>query len=164
MVLRNRLVKVLALFFVFLNFSVLASSALAKDDAINTGRFNSTAINGYDTVAYFTQNKALKGDKKYQVKWRDANWFFSNEGNKALFIGDPEKYAPQYGGWCAYAMADEGSTARIDPEAFNIFEGKLYLNYNQKIQRTWLADRLNFVTKADHFYPQETNVTKFIKK
>ena len=159
MFLRNQLIRVFYFVFVFFSFS-----AFALDDAVNTGRFNDTAIDGYDTVAYFTQNMPIEGDEKYQVKWRDANWFFSSEENKALFITEPEKYAPQYGGWCAFAMADGGSTARIDPDAFTMHEGKLYLNYNKKVQGFWLEDKLNFIKKADHFYPLETNVNNFIKK
>ena len=159
MFLRNKLIRVFAFAFGLFSFSVFA-----LDDAVNTGRFNNTAIDGYDTVAYFSQNKAVEGDKKYQVKWRDANWLFSSEENKALFITEPEKYAPQYGGWCAYAMSDEGRTVRIDPEAFHIHEGKLYLNYSKTVQGVWLEDKLNNIEQADHFYPIETNVNSFINK
>jgi YHS domain-containing protein len=135
-------------------------SAFAADDAVNTGRFNDTAIDGYDTVAYFTQNKPVEGNKSHQIKWRDANWYFSSEENKALFLATPEKYAPQYGGWCAYAMS-EGDTARIDPDAFIIYNNKLYLNYNKNVQDVWLEEKLSNIKKADHFYPIETNVKTF---
>lgn len=158
MFLNKKLIKMFSVIFMFFSFS-----AFALDDAVNTGRFNNTAIDGYDTVAYFTQSKAVEGDKKHQVEWRGANWFFSSEENKALFIVEPEKYAPQYGGWCAYAMAD-GSTARIDPEAFQIHEGKLYLNYNKKVQGFWLEDKIENIKKANDFYPVETNVNSFTKK
>jgi hypothetical protein len=136
-------------------------SALALDDAINTGRFNNTAIDGYDTVAYFTQNKPVEGSKSHQVKWRNANWYFINEENKALFIARPEKYAPQYGGWCAYAMSDEGRTVRTEPDAFVIHNDKLYLNYSKSVQKVWLEDKLTNIKEADHFYPLETNVKTF---
>jgi YHS domain-containing protein len=136
-------------------------SVFAVDDAINTGRFNNTAIDGYDTVAYFTQKKPVEGNKAHQVKWRDANWYFSNKDNKALFIAHPEKYAPQYGGWCAYAMSDEGRTIRTDPDAFVIYNGKLYLNYSKSVQRVWLENKLANIKEADHFYPLETNVKTF---
>ena len=139
-------------------------SAFAVDDAVNTGRFNSVAIDGYDTVAYFTQNKAVEGDKAFKVKWRDAYWYFNSKENKALFEAEPEKYAPQYGGWCAYAMADEGSTARIDPDAFHIYENKLYLNYSESINEKWLKDKLTMIKDADHYYPLETDVNSFIQK
>jgi len=135
-------------------------SAFAVDDAVNTGRFNDTAIDGYDTVAYFTQNKPVEGNKVHQVKWRDANWYFSSEENKTLFTAEPEKYAPQYGGWCAYAMS-KGDTARIDPDAFDISNGKLYLNYNKNVQEIWLEEKLSHIEKADDLYPKETNVKTF---
>lgn len=141
--------------------SLFTSSAFALDDAVNTGRFNNTAIDGYDTVAYFTQHKAVEGKKVHSVKWRDANWYFASEANKVLFLASPEKYAPQYGGWCAYAMAHEGKTARIDPEAFDIFEGKLYLNYNKNVQSEWHDDQLNYIKRANKYYPLETNVESF---
>lgn len=143
---------------------LFSMSAFALDDAVNTGRFNETAIDGYDTVAYFTQNAAVEGDKAYTVKWRDANWLFNSKENKALFEADPEKYAPQYGGWCSFAMANEGSTARIDPEAFTIYESKLYLNYNKSVQKKWLKDKDYFIKEADHYYPIETNVKNFLMK
>ena len=136
-------------------------SAFALDDAVNTGRFSKTTIDGYDTVAYFTQSKPVKGSKAIQVTWRDANWYFSSEENKALFVATPEKYAPQYGGWCAYAMSDKGNTVRIDADAFHIYEGKLYLNYSKSVQKYWLEDKLKNIKEADHYYPIETNVKTF---
>jgi len=156
MFLVKKLISVVAAFMV-----LFCVSAVAADDAVNTGRFNSTAIDGYDTVAYFTQQKAVEGSKKYQVKWRDANWYFANEENKALFEAEPEKYAPQYGGWCAYAMSDEGRTVRVDPDAFVIHDNKLYLNYSKSVQKEWLKDKLTNIKEADHYYPLETNVKTF---
>lgn len=147
--------------FILLFFSI---SVFASGDAVNTGHFNSIAIKGYDTVAYFTQNKAVKGDKIFRVKWHDAYWHFSSQENKELFEADPDKYAPQYGGWCAVAMSDEGNTSPIDPEAFDIYEGKLYLNYDKTVQGFWLEDKINFINKADHFYPIKTNVNNLIKQ
>ena len=140
---------------------LLSMSAFAADDAVNTGRFNDKAIDGYDTVAYFTQNKPVEGNKDHQIKWRDANWYFSSASNKALFEANPEKYAPQYGGWCAFAMANEGSTVRVDPEAFHLHENKLYLNYSKGVQKRWLEDKLIKIEDADHYYPLETNVKSF---
>ena len=139
-------------------------SAFAEDNAINTGWFNDTAIDGYDTVAYFTQNKPVEGNKTHQVKWRDANWYFVSEANKNLFLENPEKYAPQYGGWCAYAMADEGSTVGIDPDAFYIHDNKLYLNYNKSVQKKWQTELLTMIKDADHYYPLKTDVKRFIKE
>lgn len=139
----------------------LSLPALALDDAVNTGRFNDTAIDGYDTVAYFTESKPVKGDKKFQFTWREANWRFSSQKHLDLFSAHPEKYAPQYGGWCAYAMSDEGRTVRIDEDAWHIHEGKLYLNYSKSVQKTWLENKLSNIAEADGFYPQTTDVLTF---
>lgn len=158
MFLGKKLIK--AVTFVLMFFSL---SAFAVDDAVNTGRFNNIAIDGYDTVAYFIQNKAVEGDKAHKVKWRDAYWYFDSKENKALFVENPEKYAPQYGGWCAFGMANEGTTVRTDPEAFHIYENKLYLNYSEGVQKRWLEDKLIKIEDADHYYPLETNVNSFIK-
>lgn len=130
---------------------LIGMMAHAKDP-IETGTFNNKAIYGYDTVAYFTQNQAVKGSSDYVFSWRGADWFFSSAEHMALFKADPEKYAPQYGGYCAYAMAD-GKFAGIDEDAFTILDGKLYLNYNKRIHKKWLADKLNFIEKADMLYP-----------
>ena len=72
------------------------------------------------------KNKPAEGSKKFQVRCREANWYIISEENKALFVGKPEKYAPQYGGWCAYAMSDEGRTLCVDEDAFHIYQGKLF--------------------------------------
>ncbi|MGJ8680215.1 YHS domain-containing (seleno)protein [Paraglaciecola sp.] len=139
----------------------LSLPALALDDAVNTGRFNDTAIDGYDTVAYFTESKPIKGNKKFQYTWREANWRFSSQENLALFKAQPEKYAPQYGGWCAYAMSDEGRTVRIDEDAWHIHDGKLYLNYSKSVQESWLEDKISNIAEADGFYPQTTDINKY---
>jgi YHS domain-containing protein len=133
----------------------------ALDDAVNTGRFNDTAIDGYDSVAYFTQGRPVKGQKQFQFTWHAASWRFSSEENLILFKANPQQYAPQYGGWCAYAMADEGRTVRIDPEAWQIDTGKLYLNYSQSVQQDWLAEKVNNIQQADHYYPLTTDIKKY---
>ncbi|MDU0352938.1 YHS domain-containing (seleno)protein [Paraglaciecola aquimarina] len=138
-----------------------SETVLAADDAINTGFFNNTAIDGYDTVAYFTQSKAIKGNEQYILTWRGADWQFSSQQNLDLFKAAPEKYAPQYGGWCAYAMADEGNTVRIDGEAWDIHEGKLYLNYSKSVQAKWHKKQLDYIQQADKFYPIATDVSNY---
>lgn len=156
--------KKLSISILFFILSAFSLSALALDDAVNTGRFNNTAIDGYDTVAYFTQSKPVKGDKQYEFNWRDANWRFSSQEHLDLFKANPEKYAPQYGGWCAYAMSDEGRTVRIDEDAWHIHQGKLYLNYSKSVQKAWLEDKIANIQQADGFYPQSTDVNKYLKK
>lgn len=114
------------------------------------------AIKGYDPVAYFTKSKPVKGEQAYSFSWKNADWYFSTEENLKLFKADPEKYAPQFGGYCAYAVS-QGSTAKIEPEAWSIVDGKLYLNYNQNIKATWEANQADFIKKAEANWPKVLN-------
>lgn len=144
---------------IILVLSILFSGhALALDDAVNTGRFSDTAIDGYDAVAYHTEQRAIEGSDDHEFEWRGGVWRFASAENRALFAADPEKYAPQYGGWCAYAMSDRGRTVRIDPEAWTLKHGKLYLNYSKRVRSTWLEDLKQNISEADGFYPQTTDV------
>ena len=118
----------LALFLLF----CVANAQAGKE--IYTSFFSNKAVSGYDTVAYFTEGKPVKGNKKYQYTYRGSVWFFSSEKNKAKFIALPDKYAPQYGGFCAWAVSEKKTRASSDPEIWKIVEGKLYLNYDQSIQ------------------------------
>jgi hypothetical protein len=111
------------------------------------------AIRGYDPVAYFKEGKPVKGLKKYQHEWNEAKWHFSSQQNRDDFIRSPESYAPQYGGYCAWAVS-QGYTASIDPEAWNIYEGKLYLNYSKDVQETWSKDIPGNIQKADKNWPK----------
>lgn len=138
--------------------------SVAKDDAVNTGRFSDTAISGYDTVAYFTEQKAVEGEKKFSFKWREGVWRFASQANLDLFKANPEQYAPQYGGWCAYAMSDEGRTVRIDPDAWHIHDGKLYLNYSKSVQQHWVDEKLKNIKEADEYYPQTTDINDWLAK
>ena len=131
-------------------FTSIAAYAV---DPINTGFFGNTAIKGYDPVAYFTENKAVKGDSDYEYKWMGAKWRFSSQKNLALFKENPEKYAPQYGGYCAYAVS-QNDTAGIDPDQFTILNGKLYLNYNKSINDKWTKDRDMYIIEADKYWPE----------
>ena len=126
-------------------------SAFAIDE-IYTPLFSNVAVKGYDTVAYFTQNKPVKGKKAHTLKHKGATWRFSTAENKALFEANPEKYAPQYGGYCAYAVA-QNTTASIEPELFTIVDGKLYLNYSKKINTKWQADMAEYIQDADKKWP-----------
>ena len=93
---------------------------------------NGIAIRGYDTVAYFTQGKPVEGTEKFSTEWEGATWRFSSQENLELFTTDPEKYAPQYGGYCAYGVAQD-SLVKIEPDQWTIYDDKLYLNYNAKL-------------------------------
>ncbi|GAB2693718.1 YHS domain-containing (seleno)protein [Aliiglaciecola aliphaticivorans] len=136
---------------IFAITSLFITTAKASDP-IETGFFNNHAIYGYDTVAYFTQNKPVKGNKQITYDWRGAQWHFSTEEHKAMFVANPEKYAPQYGGYCAYAMAD-GNLVGIDENAFTIVGEKLYLNYSISVMEKWLQNRDEYIRKADEQYP-----------
>lgn len=109
---------------------------------------NNIAINGYDVVAYFTMSKAVKGNDVHAVTWKDAKWLFSTKEHAALFKENPEKYAPQYGGYCAYGCS-RGYKAKTDPDAWSIVNGKLYLNYNLQVRDVWGKNIDNYIKKAD---------------
>ncbi len=106
-------------------------SAAATAGEINTGYFGNVAIEGYDPVAYFKMNKAVKGSDKFTHQWLGAVWQFSNPEHRDLFANAPISYAPQYGGYCADGMAYGTTTANLNPEAFRIINGKLYLNHDE---------------------------------
>lgn len=110
-------------------------------------------LKGYDPVAYFTIGKPVKGDAKFEYKWMDAAYRFSNQENLELFKKAPEKYAPQYGSYCAYAVS-QGYTAPVDPEAFDIVNGKLYLNYSKSVQKKWREKRDDYIASADQNWPE----------
>ena len=101
------------------------------DESVNTGYFGGVAIMGYDPVAYFTDNRAVKGSEEYSYDWLGTDWHFASNAHKAMFISDPVKYAPQYGGYCAGEVALGSVTIDIDPDAFKIIDGKLYLIYDK---------------------------------
>lgn len=110
------------------------------------------AIKGYDPVSYFDEGRPVKGREEYSFEWNGAHWFFSSEEHLESFRKNPEKFAPQYGGYCAYAVS-RGSTADIDPEAWTIVNGKLYLNLNKKIQKVWSDKMSENIAKADRNWP-----------
>lgn len=133
-------------------FAVVLPQAVLAKDPINQTFFGNKAIKGYDPVAYFTDGKPVEGKKEFEHEWMGAKWYFATAANRDLFKADPEKYAPRYGGYCAYAVA-MGKTADIDPNAWKIVDGKLYLNYNQEIQAKWLEDVPGYIQKADMNWP-----------
>ncbi|NGY05453.1 YHS domain-containing (seleno)protein [Solimonas terrae] len=121
-------------------------------EPINTTTFGNLAVDGYDVVAYQTDHRAVKGKSDFRTEWHDAKWQFASAEHLQAFRADPQRYAPQYGGYCAYAVADK-RLVDIDPEAFTIVDGKLYLNYSRDIQKKWSADRANYIEKADRNWP-----------
>lgn len=129
-----------------------AAPAAAKDP-VYTGTLSSLAVGGYDPVAYFTEGKPVEGSPKLEFRWQGATWRFANQENLAAFQADPEKYAPQYGGYCAWAVS-QGYTASADPDAWSIVDGKLYLNYDKDVQATWEKDIPGHISSADKNWPK----------
>ncbi len=127
-------------------------SAFAAKAEVYTSVFSNYAAGGYDVTSYFTENKAVKGNKKYGTTYKDARWIFASQENLDKFLSDPERYAPKYGGYCAWAAA-QGYTAKGDPKHWSMHEGKLYLNYDAEIKRKWLDDKEYFITEADGKWP-----------
>ncbi|MEL6735459.1 MAG: YHS domain-containing (seleno)protein [Pseudomonadota bacterium] len=111
------------------------------------------AIDGTDTVAYFNQGKPVAGSPDITHEWKGATWRFSTEENRAAFAANPAAYAPQYGGYCAYAVS-EGYTASTVPEAWKIVEGKLYLNYSTGVQKRWEKNYSERIVAADGYWPK----------
>ena len=142
-------IRKFSLLFSFLLLS-WASSASALDAVHQT--WTGKAIDGYDPVAYFTNGGPTEGVKDFQYEWNDATWYFVSEENLEKFKASPEKYAPQYGGYCAWAVS-QGYTASTDPEAWDIHDGKLYLNYSKSVQQTWLQDKVNNIVAGDKNWP-----------
>ncbi|MBL4660316.1 MAG: hypothetical protein JKY19_08165 [Alcanivoracaceae bacterium] len=130
----------------------------AKEKPIFASKRTNTAIKGYDSVAYFTENKAVKGSKTIAYKWHGAQWLFSSKEHLSLFINTPEKYAPQYGGWCAYAMSD-GRAVAINPKAFEIYNDRLYLNYSNSVLGHWRKEKDQFIKQADGHYPDVVDIS-----
>lgn len=134
------------------------NNSFAQTKEYNTNK--GLALDGYDAVAYHTNNKAIKGKKEFSVVAENIIYYFSSEVNKQLFRANYKKYLPEYGGWCAYAMGATGEKIEVDPETFKILNGKLYLFYHSWVNNTlnkWNKDENNLKTKAD------INWQKFIK-
>jgi YHS domain-containing protein len=129
--------------------SCTRTATIAPVNATSEG----VAIKGYDPVAYFTQNRPVQGSAEFEYPWNGAKWRFATAQHSELFIADPEKYAPRYGGYCAYAVS-QGKTADIDPNAWTVFEGRLYLNLNKEVQGLWEKDMKDYIRKADENWPR----------
>ena len=134
---------------------MLFSAALLAQEPLVKKHFNlkkGVAIEGYDPVAYFKQNKAVEGKREFAIFHQGATYYFASAENKELFKNDPAKYEPAYGGWCAYAMGAKGEKVEVDPETFKITNGRLFLFYNKFFNNTlkdWNKDENNLVSKAD---------------
>lgn len=141
--------------------AVTSISPIYAAESINTldrkGLFgykpSGVAIRGYDTVAYFTQGKPVEGLDEFSTEWSGATWKFSTQDHLDLFVDNPESYAPQYGGYCAYGVS-QNYLVKIEPENWTIVDDKLYLNYDSDVQQKWEQDIPGFITKADSKFEQ----------
>ena len=136
--------------------TLIASSPAWGQSEINTTFFGNLAIKGYDAVAFFSEGRAVKGSANFEYDWNGATWQFSSAENQALFAAQPDNYAPQYGGYCAWAVS-QGYTAGIEPEQFEIVNDKLYLTYDAQVKQKWLRNRDAFIAAADKHWPAIVN-------
>jgi YHS domain-containing protein len=148
-------------FLSLITLALFSLPAVSQDAAtLRKKHFNlesGIAINGYDPVAYFTQNKAVKGKKELAVFNQGIVYYFSSEANKEAFKAAPFKYEPEYGGWCAYAMGQNGEKVTVDPETFKILNGRLYLFYNRYFTNTlkdWNKNEATLKKNADLNWPK----------
>ena len=144
----KKAVTSLAFIFLLAAGATAQSSSRAKEFNLS----NNVAIKGYDPVAYFMQNKAVKGSRDFSATADGVEYHFANADDKIIFLKDWKKYEPQYGGWCAYAMGASGEKVDIDPATYKVINGKLFLFYHSWINNTlnkWNNDEMNLHVKAD---------------
>jgi len=139
-------------FFIVLFF--FASAYAQAVEQIYTGYFNNKAVSGYDVTSYFEHGKPIEGSSKYKFEYKGAVWYFSSQNNLEKFKANPTKYAPQYGGYCAWAMSNDKAAPGNVP-FWTIYKEKLYLNYDQNVLDTWRADKDAFIKKADAHWAQK---------
>lgn len=131
----------------------VGSTAHAAQPEIHRGFGSNVAVGGHDPVAYFTEGKPVRGQPQFKTIWKGAEWRFATAANLAAFQANPARYAPQYGGYCAWAVS-QGYTAKGDPQHWKIVGGKLYLNYNADVQSKWEKNIPGFITSADKNWPK----------
>jgi hypothetical protein len=136
-------------FLSLLTFVLLLQNAAAQSEIFATDK---GAINGYDAVSYFNQHKPELGKKEFMFIWKDEAWYFASAENLETFKANPERYAPQFGGYCAYGMS-RGYKAKTDPDAWTIVDGKLYLNYNMEVKKIWSEKQAELIEKANQNWP-----------
>lgn len=120
--------------FIIILFVLVAGNLAAQP--VSYFNSNGVAIKGYDPVAYFKQNAAVKGEKQFAYSWQGSEWYFASEENMNAFKAEPARYAPQFAGFCAYGVS-ENHKSPTEPDAFTIVNDKLYLNYNMKVRELW---------------------------
>lgn len=141
-----------SLFAAALAFVALAVPASAREAEVYTGLFSSLAVGGYDAVAYFKDNRPVKGKAEFSMQYKGATWQFASAENLNAFKANPTAYAPQYGGYCAWAVS-QNYTASGDPLVWKIVNGRLFLNYDQSVQTTWEKNIPGHIASADKNWP-----------
>ncbi len=131
---------------------LLAAPSLLRAATAPVYSDRGVAVDGSDMVAYFTQGAPVKGSDAHTFDWNGVTWQFASAANRDAFAADPDAYAPQYGGYCAWAVSN-GYTASTTPEAWKIVDGKLYLNYSRRVQRRWEQDIPARIAAADANWP-----------
>jgi YHS domain-containing protein len=134
----------------------IPAAAIAAKAPVYTGVFSNVAVSGHDPVAYFTLGKPVAGSRQFSTTYQGAEYRFANARHLAAFKANPAKYAPQYGGYCAWAVS-QGYTASADPKVWKIVGGKLYLNYNAEIGRKWETNIPGFIASANKNWPKVLN-------
>jgi YHS domain-containing protein len=138
--------KILPFLFGLLGFVLSGTPGIAADSALNKTFLSGLTLHGYDPVCYF-DGKPMEGNSRYALDWGGGRWHFSSQANRERFEANPQAFTPQFGGFCAWAVS-QGYTADVDPLAWDIVEGKLYLNYNKEVQAKWRSDREKLITAA----------------
>ena len=132
-------------------FALNAAAWTAGKPAINTSR-SDLALRGYDAVAYWSEGKPVQGLTTFEYRWMNAVWRFASAEHRDQFSKEPERYAPQFGGYCAYAVS-QGHTADGDPNVWRIVDGRLYLNYSSQVKKLWEQDVPGYIAKGRQNWP-----------
>ena len=133
-----------------------AAPAAAGQADIFVGERDAHALQGYDPVAYFTLGEAMLGDPNISAEWKGASWLFASEANRTAFLAKPELFAPQYGGYCAFALS-RGALTNGDARHWKVIDGRLYLNFNARTQTLWEKDTAAHISAADAYWPKVLN-------
>ena len=136
---------------------LMLAAGAAEAGTVNTE--NGVALKGYDPVAYFTQHQAVNGSAAFQAGYEGVTYWFASADDKGLFERQPAHYVPRYDGFCAFG-ASQGHKADIDPTAFSIIGGQLYLNYSHEVQTQWKTDIPGYISKADQNWPEVSKSTE----
>jgi YHS domain-containing protein len=141
--------------------AMLTAPGVRAETAGDVNQIDGIALHGFDPVAYFTQNKAVKGEAEFTAQYKGVTYEFAPKEDQATFQANPAKYVPQYGGFCAFAVS-KGVKADIDPHAFAINDGKLYVNYSEKALQAYQGDVKGNTQNANHNWPDVAKQSKII--